>query len=315
MVSVLLLSACAPEHLDPPAERSEAGREAADVDLVFAADWTVTQSGPIVEGATVRVVYDPSRLSQCRGRKYGHEAWAISAFWRIDEGPATSVPIVMPTTPVDASFVASAPGRLELWFENSDAFGCHAVDSDFGRNYAFEVEPLAGAPDWLGNASSVISRATCDDGGPCAGDFRPLDAGFVYDTWTRERAAIRSLFFSVWEPGVTDFDNPGLWQALDARVYSRFSADDAFRWDWVPFDVRVGNDARYTVSLRELDPFAGIAPGGCPEAALALTPDGQYVEAEVELFFEVNGVELRPEDGGVYVGRFQDYAGAYAGCL
>lgn len=315
MVSLLLLlAACAPEHLSPPAERSEPNREAADVELVFAADWTVSQSGPIVEGATVHVTYDPARLDRCRGRKYGYEAWAISGFWRTGSGAEASFPVVTPSMPAEATFVASETGSLALWFVNSDAFGCVAYDSAYGENYVFEIEPLVAPPDWLGNASSVISRATCDDGGPCASDFRALEQGFVYDTWTRERAAIRSLYFQAWEPGVTDFDNPDLWALLDARVHTRFSPDDAFVRDQVPFDRRVGNDARYAVSLRALDPFAGLA-GSCPDVPLALTPDGQYVEAEVELFFEVNGVELRPDDGGVYVGRFQDYAGAYLDCL
>lgn len=318
MVSVLFLSACAPERLDPPAERADAIREAADVEIVFSDDWTVTQSGPIIQGATVRVSYDPDRLTRCRGRKYGQEAWAINGVWQIDGGATQYFPVVTPSMPAVSTFVADTPGTLEMWFENSDAFGCVAYDSDFGENYVFEVEPLLFAPDWVGNASSVISRATCGDGGPCSADFRPLAQGFVYDTWARQRAAIRSLYFQVWEPGVTDFDNADLWQDLDARVYWRFASEDAFRWDWVPFDRRVGNDARYAVSLRQMDPLPGNTvtdPADCPSFPLELTPDGQYVQVDVELYFEVNGVALRPDDGGVYLGRFQDYAGPYAACL
>lgn len=313
-----LLLACAPEHLTPPAEHAEGSREASDVELVFASDFTVTQSGPIVEGATVHVTYDPARLTQCRGRKYGYEAWAISGAWSMNGGPVQSFQAFMPAYPADAFFVAPEAGTLEVWFVNNDAYGCVAYDSNYGANYTFEVEPLVDPPDWLGNASSVISRATCDNGEPCSADFRPLEQGFVYDTWARQRAAIREVLFQAWEPGVTDWDDPNLWQELDARVYWRFSAEDEFQWDWVAFDRRVGNDARYSVSLREMDPLPGATvtrPENCPAFPLTVTPDGQYVETGVELYFEVNGEALRPNDGGVYHGTFRDYIGLYAPCL
>jgi hypothetical protein len=314
---LLLLPACAPQRLAPPAEREGGARDAEDVLITFSADWTEQISGPVVEGATVRVLYDPARLTQCRGKKYGYEAWAINASWRVNGGPVQSFPIVMQTAPSPATFVVPEAGELELWFVNSDAFGCVAYDSDYGANYRYPVLSSVVEPDWMGEASVAISRATCD-GGPCDADLRPLSQGFLFDTWARQRAAISSALFRVWEPGVTDWDNPQLWEELDVRVHWRASPEHEFAWDWVDFDQRVGNDARYEVSLRELDPLPGATvtdPADCPDFPVAATADGQYLEATLELYFSVNGHELRQEDGSPFVGRYQDYIGLYALCL
>jgi hypothetical protein len=316
----LLAIGCAPERLAPPAGgEGVVEREPVDVTLTFRSDWTVAASGPIVEGATVRVDYDPARLRQCRGRKYGLEAWAISAFWRIDGGPVQTFPVVMPTASGTVpTFVPDASGRLELWFSNSDAFGCIAWDSAYGANYAFDVEPAVIEPGWMGEPQVVISRATCS-GGPCDADLRSLDGGFLFDTWARQRATVAEALFRVWAPGVTDRDNPDLWQQLDARVHWRAAdTDDAFDWAWVDYDRRVGNDARYAVPLRSIDPLPGatvVDPADCPAYPLEVTPDGQYVETELELYFSVNGFELRPADGTAWRGRFQDYIGLYSPCL
>ncbi|MEQ1504589.1 MAG: DUF6209 family protein [Myxococcota bacterium] len=316
MVAVVV--GCEPARVAPPDEPGAGARDAEPVELVFGADWSEVASGPIVEGATVHVAYDPARLPQCRGVKYGNPAWAITAFWSIDGGPVANFPVVLPSGPVAATFVAPAAGELSLWFAVNDAFGCIAYDSNFGANYAFPVSSSSIEPDWIGGAEVAISRATCDDGGPCAFDLHPLEEGFRYDTWARQRAAIAGLYFRVWEPGVTDRDNPDLWLDLDVRVYWRFAPDEAFQWDWVDLDRRVGNDARYVVLLRSIDPLPGWTvtdPADCPTFPLTVTADGFYVETGIELYFTVNGVELRPEGGGTFTGTYQDYVGLYAPCL
>lgn len=317
VATLLALSACGPSRLAPPEDEREPSREAADVVLAFASDWTETASGPIVQGATVRVDYDPARLTRCRGRKYGMEAWSISAYWRINGGPTRSLPIVMPSTPTEATFVVEEAGELELWFSNSDAFGCIAYDSNFGENYRFAVASSEIEPDWMGNASFVVSRNTCE-GGPCDADLRPLEQGWLFDTWARQRATVAELLFQVWEPGVTDWDNPSLWEELDVRVHWRSSPEHDFQWDYVDFDRRVGNDARYAVRLRDIDPLPGATvtdEADCPDFPTTLTPDGHYLEAQTEVYFTVNGHELRPEGWGTFLGRFQDYVGLYEICL
>src|SRR5689334_22526743 len=98
----------------------------------------------------------------------------------------------------------------------------------------------------MGLASVAVTRATCA-GGVCDADLRPLEDGFVFDTWARQRATIAAAYFRVWEPGLTDTDSPDLWKELDVRAYWRFSEEEEFQWDWVDFDQRVGNDARYAL--------------------------------------------------------------------
>ncbi len=126
------------------------------------------------------------------------------------------------------------------------------------------------------------------------------------------------LYFDAWKAGVTDWDNPDLWQELDVKMHYRFAGAGQYDFHWVDFDRRVGNDARYAVPLRKLDPLPGDTitnPAACPPYPLNKSADGQYVSVGIELYFSVNGVELRPYPGGVYQGEFENYAGLYAPCL
>ena len=304
---------------EAPAEvRYEALEPGSEHAIVLAADWSVTVRGELREGARVRIEYDPERLTGCRGTYYGREAWAIHVAYRIDGGEVRRQHLA-PDAPgmTDPYVVLDARGELEMWFENTSRWGCIAYDSDYGRNYRFEVLAPAGEPDWVGEGASVISRATCG-GGPCPETRRPLEDGFVFDTAARQRALIAKLYFQVWEPGVTDFDNPDLWRELDVRMRYRYRHDGPWQERYVNFDARVGNDARYAVDLRrELDPLTGrtrTAPEDCPDAELSLTPDGLYVETEAEYYFTVDATELRPAAGAAFRGQFRDYVGLYAPC-
>ena len=58
-----------------------------------------------------------------------------------------------------------------------------------------------------------------------------------------------------------------------------------------------------------------FATADCPRYTLRRDPTGHYVEADVELYFTVNGAELRPAGGGTFRGTFQDYLGAFAVCV
>mgnify|MGYP002132643616 CR=1 FL=1 len=79
-----------------------------------------------------------------------------------------------------------------------------------------------------GDGAVVISRATCNNGLACDADRRPLTPGWTYETWARQRAAIRTLSFDVWKAGVTDRDNPDLWRQLDVQMRYRFGTTGAF---------------------------------------------------------------------------------------
>jgi len=269
--------------------------------LVFGADFTEAQIGGLVPGGEVRVEYDAARLPGCRNSSGGHPLWDITAHLRwepsgeivdasVRDGAATYV------VPVGAR-------RAALWFENTSASGCQTWDSNFGANYGYDV--LA-PPAWVGNSMVRISR---DTGDTCTGGGG-ID-GFSFGTWARQRAAYTNACFQVYQPGVTDVDGVEVWRALDVRVHWRGAGtDEAYRTEAVPFDRRVGNDARFAFNLREIDPFRMYH---CPDVPVTPASDPQYDRAEIELYFVVNGVELRATNGHPFVGAFEDYTGTH-GC-
>jgi hypothetical protein len=279
--------------------------------ITFRADWTQTVSGTLVAGRPLRVVYDPARLPQCRGTVQGNPAWAITGYFRLNDGavqrfspqllggssPQTS-PVSLPNT----------AGRLEMWFQVTNRWGCNAWDSAYGRNYGFLVQPDPRAPGWVGDGAVVISRGTCQGGVACDRDRRPLTEGFVYETWARQRAALRVVNFDVWKAGVTDRDNPDLWRQLDVRMHYRFGSVGSFQMRYVDFERRVGNNARYGVDLRALDPLPDFpARTSCPPVPLTPSPDGTMVSTVMEYYFTVNGTEYRPSPTGFFRGVFSNY--------
>jgi hypothetical protein len=320
--TALLSTGCLnPADLDGhPIEKASSSLDPSDTHLVFGGDWSEQVTGPLVAGYTVQVDYDASRIQKCGGETNGNPAWSITAHVRQGGGPVTTIPVVAPLLPQDSvgALELTATGDLEMWFSKSNVWGCIAYDSDFQKNYHFEVDATEGAPAWMGNEASVISRWTCDGGSPCPGDLHPLADGFLFGTWARQRATIAWLTFQVWEPGHTDWDNPDLWKELDVQIHYRLDPAASFESEYVSFDRRLGNNARYAFNIRSIDPLPGntvVDPANCPTFPVAVTPDGQYVEAHLEYYFTVNGAELRPASGDVYTGQFQDYVGLYDVCL
>jgi hypothetical protein len=282
-------------------------------DLWFEADFTHRADTNIVAGGELVVHYALSRLTSCRGTHNGYPAWDLIAHARFSPGGQTAQASVRtfdtmyghpvgPGVAVPASFdVPAGATSVELWFENT-GIGCQGWDSALGANYRFEV--LA-PPSWLGDVVQRMSRDT--SGGPCAGGAA-VGAGDVvqYDTWVRQRAAVRNLCFEAWQPGLTDAWPQDLWKKLDARVHWRFSPAAAWSQAWASLDGRDGNNARWFFDTRALDPFG--QPGSpCPSVPVS-GPDAQgYVAATAEVYFSVNGVELRPAGpGSTYTVRFSD---------
>jgi hypothetical protein len=269
--------------------------------LEFRADYSEHQTGPLVPGGQVRVEYDTARLTTCRHSQGGHPLWDISAHLRWE--PSGELVAASVRDGAATFTVPAGAQRLAAWFENTSASGCQAWDSNFGANYGFDV--LA-PPAWVGNGMKRISRETDD---PCTGGGGIDD--FAFGTWARQRAAMSNLCFQVYQPGVTDTDGVEVWKYLDVTVRWRGRGTDApWRTEYVPMDRRLGNDARYAFNLRTIDPFRMYH---CPDVPYVPASDPQYVRAEVELFFVVNGVELRATNGLPFVGAFEDYASEHDG--
>ena len=323
VLSAAGLAGCAPAAEADPAElgTSEAALGEAAT-LTFGADFGANVAGVLQKGKKVRVAYDPSRLTACRGDQNGHPAWTITGYYTVGGGAVRSFeaggfsPSGGSQPPV---ITLDASGDLQVWFQNNSIWGCNAYDSAFGSNYHFAVQPAANEPGWVGNVRAVISRQTCN--GPCERDLHPVAGELLYDTWARQRAAYRGITFEVWKDGVTDHDNPELWKQLDVQVHSRVGSAGPFTSTYVTFERRLGNNARYLADLTSLDPIKGLyavsSVADCPPFPLTAPPanGGQYVEATLELFFTVNGVELRPSGGGTFRVRYQNYRSAYALCI
>jgi hypothetical protein len=279
----------------------------------FAADGSVHVEGTPIQGGRLDIEYDVSRLPTCRDTKYGLPAWSILARYRLPSGQTGYVPV----TSGRGQLALSEGGELELWFENQGYWGCRAYESRHGENYRIAVDDDPRAPAWLGNAASVIDRMTCD--GPCDHSRRALAEGFTHGTYARQRAAIRAIYFDVWKPGVTDFDNPELWKQLDVQVHYRFRNSGPFSTKPVRFFRRVGNDARYELPMADIDPLAGPYrredPSQCPDADLYPSGDGVYVGSLVEFYFTVNGVVLRRGDNASFIGSFEDYRSQFEPCI
>jgi hypothetical protein len=315
----LLAGCAAPVSVDGEAARAAASLSA-PATITFSSDWSARVDGELRAGATATIVYDASRLPTCRGEEGGRPQWSIGAASRIDGGAVRTTPIAGLMAPSGGVATIELPrsGELEIWFENTNKYGCVAYDSDFGRNYRFRVGAAPGAPAWMGSVAVAISRATCELGDACDGDRRPADAGFRFETWARQRALVAGVYFDVWQPGVTDRENPDLWKQLDVRVYTRVAGTTDWTWSYVDFQRRVGNDARYRVPLRRIDPLGGstrTTKAECPAGQLRETADGFYVELDLEYYFTVNGAPLRPADADAWRGTFADYKGLYTPCL
>ena len=262
--------------------------------LVFAADFTQHREGVLAAGGTVEISYATSRLDHCKQVQGGHDLWRLDAHVRFD--PAGELRDVDVTDGPGSVPVPADARRAEVWFEATSVSGCHEWDSNFGANYAFDA---ATAPQWLGLAGNLITRDASDgcDGAGAA------TTGFAFDTWARQRAAVSNLCFQVYQPGVTDTDvNP--WQALDAQLHYRLAGQTAWTTQPIAFDRRAGNNSRYALSWRALDPFRAYH---CPEVASTPSANGQYAEIGIQYYATVNGAELRPEPGAAFAGTFSDY--------
>ena len=108
----------------------------------FHADFTSTVHGTLEQGATVAIDYDENRLQDCRGSQNGYAQWGIMVYYRFDDGEFQTMGIAGNVEPSSGlpTLELSHRGNLEMWFENTNSYGCHAYDSSYGANYHFQVE-------------------------------------------------------------------------------------------------------------------------------------------------------------------------------
>lgn len=280
--------------------------------LTFAADFSISAGGPVVGGRSVVVNYDIARLPRCRQTYNGAPTWSVMAnatFLPMNVRQSASVVdhTTQPSSSTPATFFApEGATEMVLYFQNNDRASCSDYDSNFGNNFHFAVADQG--PEWMGNVAVSLSRGgsrRCD--GAVA-----FGSQVSYGSWARQRAAITDLCFEVYEPGLTDDDGTwargDLWQKLDVTVHHRFGNSGAFATDYVAVANHTGNNAQYAVDLRAFDPFVwGKCLNGIPTTTVA-QPDGDHLQATLEVYFTVNGEDLRPEGRDAFRVVFDDAA-------
>jgi hypothetical protein len=277
----------------------------------------LAQDGPLVAGGTLEVHYDISLMTNCLATHNGYPFWDTRAFVQFLPGGEVLDETVRvfgnemghPTNEVsEIGAMFTIPGgsdRAEIWFRHfSNASGgvCEQWDSNNSNNYVLDVvEP----PQWIGNLALKISRGSSH---PCS-DAAPLDveSEFVFDSWARQRAEATHVCFEVWQPGVTDWENPDLWRELDVEVHARYGSEGSMSVSGVERVDSVGNNARYGWNLRNLDPFR-YDNSSCDIIREFGVEDAGSTNVPVEYFFTANGVALRGSGGAPLRGIFQGSA-------
>ena len=272
--------------------------------VMFDADFTQQRTGLLEPGGDVSIIYASARLGQCSEVQNGIEQWSVTAHVAFSPGNEEQDAVV-----TDAPATMAVPSdaqSMTVWFEATNVDGCHQWDSSDGANYSFQ---MMRAPQWVRDAESLFTRDDSTDDGtdPCdggpSGYATPAEDGFSYDTWVREQAVVTNLCFQFYQPGSTDTQDPNLWQDFDVELQLQVTNT---AWTSIPvsFDRFVGNNARYKISWRDLDPFRDY---NCPATTVTPTSDGMYVQTQLGYYVTVNGYALRPEPGATYEGTFIDY--------
>jgi hypothetical protein len=263
--------------------RRSAAKLAATVN--FEPGWRQTQSDLIRQGDALTIHYDSQRLTACRGTYSGLTGWDLIANVRflpsgetiskslIDRSSPRGVPDPPEIVPLQVHVPADAT-QAEMWFQNTNAWGCSAFDSQFGNNYQFVV-------DQAGPAQPVTVRD---------GAIPTLD---VVNVFTENISKIKRNI------GTGAVTGSQLETRLDLKVWVR---NIAFQKNvWIDLHVFDENDERVnadTLTLSYLGPAGGngdfftlsemvfLGSGGVPGN---VWPRADARRIQFRVYFEVNG--------------------------
>ena len=153
-------------------------------ELVFDGTWGYHGVNARTPGSLGYVVYDTSRLANCRATTDGVQAWAISAFVSVDGGVALSYPFPTGVQGAAVQVPIEIPygENMALWFEATDDSGCEQWDSNYGRNFVFSIDPAARAvvhftSSWTTSVEAAPGEDDALEGGTTVDidyDFRRL---------------------------------------------------------------------------------------------------------------------------------------------
>ncbi len=146
--ALVTLVACT-DASDPDADPTGGKADGQTTTLRFSADWSERADGPLVAGQPVRVEYDLDRLTGCRGSTNGSDVWGITGYASFDGGEPKTFALtqIVNGKTVRATPELDVPARathVDLWFTNTNRWGCIAYDSNENANYGFDIEQRAG---------------------------------------------------------------------------------------------------------------------------------------------------------------------------
>jgi len=124
-------------------DQGSAPDPSAEATIRFDADGTASLEGALRREGRLRVEYAPERLEDCRGEQYGTPAWTITGYASLAGSEPQSFYVAghSATGAVEPAIIElDRSGELELWFQNTNRWGCSAYDSDYGNNYRLNVE-------------------------------------------------------------------------------------------------------------------------------------------------------------------------------
>ena len=183
----------------------------------FKSDWSELADAPLVAGGVLVVDYDMARLPKCRDSYRDIPTWDVLAHLRFDTGEQMTQTVANWDAPYGVKKTA-APGlavfpipegarHVELWFENSEwtpgyplPAGCPAWDSNYGKNYPFEIVPPKAAPPrvgWAGEFNFVTFHRAPET------DLGDVDPAYCFDSYAGSELSTW-VEAQVWIPGVTD---------------------------------------------------------------------------------------------------------------
>lgn len=95
-------------------------------------------------GDRVTVHYDPARLATCQSESGGRANWGVTGYYQVDGGSVHALAVAVADgedlVPADPTFTVPRGGDVALWFEATNAYGCHAYDSADGANYHATID-------------------------------------------------------------------------------------------------------------------------------------------------------------------------------
>jgi hypothetical protein len=134
--------------------------------LTFHDDWRVDQSAVLVAGGPVRIRYAKKRLligSDLSSQ--GPHSFNLTGYYRVgaEPEPVTSFDLGGRRSP-SAGFaeqtITLPPNArtVELWFQRGGLYGSPRYDSNFGRNFVFDVFPVLDVSGPLRNYVAEIAE-------------------------------------------------------------------------------------------------------------------------------------------------------------